>query len=75
MVPWRLPLDGMPVQLLCADSKEMLRNNENRCTVHLTECDKTVHFQLLDGKVHKRQRRYTEDFTDDIHVIYGARLV
>ncbi|KKN87419.1 hypothetical protein LCGC14_0258740 [marine sediment metagenome] len=75
MIPWGLPLDKMPVQMLCDESKEMLRNNENRCSVHLTECDTTVYFQLLDGKVHKRQRRYTADFTDDIHVVYAARLV
>jgi hypothetical protein len=75
MVPWRLPLDKMRRQWLCAESKEMLRRNENRREVHLTKCDKTVSFQLLDGHVHKRQRRYVKEYGDDIHVIYAARLV
>jgi hypothetical protein len=74
MVPWRLPLDKLHVQELCEESREMIRRNENACEVHLTRCDKTVHFQLLDGHVHKRQRRYVEDHGDDIHVIYAARL-
>lgn len=74
MVPWRLPLLDLPVQKLRDESREMLRRNENKCSVHLEKCDTTVLFQLLDGRVHKRQRRYVQDHGDDIHVVYAARL-
>lgn len=74
MVPWRLPLDKLPEQELCSESREMIRRGDNRCMVHLTHCDTTVYFQLLDGHVHKRQRRYVKEYGDDIHVIYAARV-
>lgn len=74
MVPWRLPLNKLHVQELCDESRDMIGRGENSVSVHLTKCDKTVYFQLLDGRVHKRQRRYVEEHGDDIHVIYAARL-